>query len=348
MWRMALTAILCLTFSGGCDRSPELKFTHSEQFLKLPAEVQMKLDTALVGEFGTPQSPKLAGNKTVTTAHLLAGQTVYQLRCVQCHGETGDGNGPVAEFLYPRPRDYRKGIFKFASTKFGNRPLREDLIRTVRRGVPGTSMPSFNILDSAEIEAVVDYVMYLARRGEVETRFCIDFEDATADKITDESVKEVLTDIGDRWNVPEEEKIKLASEQPVFTAEHVRRGKQAFLTKGCSKCHEENGRGQSKEPLANDQWGFPTAAADLTSGMLHGGNRPLDVYRRIHGGINGTPMPSFSTLALEDKEMFWDLVAYVLYVSNERRRGHVPDAGLMIPLPSARQPAPSQNAASSK
>jgi hypothetical protein len=26
--------------------------------------------------------------------------------------------------------------------------------------------------------------------------------------------------------------------------------------------------------------------------MLHGGRRPVDIYRRIYSGINGTPMPS--------------------------------------------------------
>lgn len=338
MRKSALAAVLCLSVICGCNRAPELTYAHREQFSKLNPEVQTKLDAALVAAFGTPQAPRLPGSPLVTTEHLLAGQKVYQLRCTQCHGDNGDGNGPAAEFLYPRPRDYRKGIFKFASTKFGNRPLREDLIRTIRRGVSGTSMPSFNLLEPSEIESVVDYVIYLARRGEVEIRFCGDFEDATAATLTDDSVKEVITDIIDRWREAQQERIKLASEQPVFTAEHVLRGKQAFLSKGCSKCHEENGRGQSKEPLGNDQWGFPTAAADLTSGMLHGGSRPIDVYQRIHGGINGTPMPSFSALEAENKEIFWDLVAYVLYVSNERRRGHVPDAGLVAPLPIAKQP----------
>lgn len=69
------------------------------------------------------------------------------------------GNGPAGKFMYPRPRDYRKGLFKFTSTPYGARPLRSDLIRTVKVGIRGTSMPDFKLLPQHEIEAVVDYVM---------------------------------------------------------------------------------------------------------------------------------------------------------------------------------------------
>ena len=37
-----------------------------------------------------------------------------------CHGSSGAGDGPTAAFLYPRPRDYRRGLFKFTSTAQGD------------------------------------------------------------------------------------------------------------------------------------------------------------------------------------------------------------------------------------
>src|SRR5262245_2338944 len=40
---------------------------------------------------------------------LLAGRNLYMQHCIHCHGVTGDGNGPTAKFLNPRPRDYRLG-----------------------------------------------------------------------------------------------------------------------------------------------------------------------------------------------------------------------------------------------
>ncbi|MFO0916817.1 MAG: cytochrome c [Planctomycetaceae bacterium] len=104
-----------------------------------------------------------------------------------------------------------------------------------------------------------------------------------------------------------------------------------FSAKRCSKCHGEDGRGQTADNRGADAWGFQTRAADLTSGMLHGGNRPIDIYRRIHNGINGTPMPSFANALKSEPDTIWDLVAYVLLVSNERRSGNIPRPGLLRP-----------------
>ena len=41
-------------------------------------------------------------------------------------------------------------------------------MRTVTQGIVGTSMPSFALLPAAELNAVVDYVILLAQRGETE------------------------------------------------------------------------------------------------------------------------------------------------------------------------------------
>ena len=57
----------------------------------------------------------------------------------------GAGDGPTAPFLYPTPRDYRKGIFKFTSTPSGKPPHRErpaadDLQRLARHVDAGVSL----------------------------------------------------------------------------------------------------------------------------------------------------------------------------------------------------------------
>jgi hypothetical protein len=93
---------------------------------------------------------------------------------------------------------------------------------------------------------------------------------------------------------------------------------------GCIKCHGVDGRGATEGEIRKDSWGYVTKAADITSGMLHGGVEPLDIYRRIHSGINGTPMPEFSLVAKKDPELIWDLTAYVIYLSNVRRSGKTP------------------------
>jgi mono/diheme cytochrome c family protein len=46
----------------------------------------------------------------------VKGKQVYTLFCVPCHGDQGDGKGPVGITLQPPPRDFIKGEFKYAST----------------------------------------------------------------------------------------------------------------------------------------------------------------------------------------------------------------------------------------
>src|SRR5436190_4487451 len=144
------------------------------------------IDEILQALFGTPDEPSLPAvegievGKMISPAHLkLAAGPVgsdeagnarglYREHCAHCHGITGDGSGPTATFLNPYPRDYRKGQFKFKSTPIGQKPTHEDLKKIVVDGVPGTAMPSFKLLPDQEVEALVEYVKYLAIRGEVE------------------------------------------------------------------------------------------------------------------------------------------------------------------------------------
>jgi mono/diheme cytochrome c family protein len=343
IWRIALCGVLALTCAPGCRRWEAPQFVASEAAEKLPAELQQTVRVELVKQTGTFLKPVMLGATDASRYDLSRGQAVYQERCVQCHGVSGDGNGPAAKFLYPRPRDYRKGIFKFASTPYGYRPLRDDLLRTLRQGVRGTSMPNFNLLPEQDLQAVVDYVLALTRRGEFEQQLV-----ATADSdgaIDPEAVtSELVPDVLDRWNEAESSEVLPASPQPRFTADHVERGKKSFLTLGCAKCHGDDGRGEAIAERRDDAWGYPTRAADLTSGMLHGGNRPLDVYRRIYNGINGTPMPGFSGSLKDQPETVWDLVAYVLAVSNHRRQGEVPPPAEIRPYVPAPGSLPARGA----
>ena len=78
-----------------------------------------------------------------------AGKAVYQLKCVGCHGEKGDGKGPAAELLVPQPRDFTSGIYKIRTTA-GKAPSDQDLFKVITDGMPGTSMPSWAVLPEKE------------------------------------------------------------------------------------------------------------------------------------------------------------------------------------------------------
>ncbi len=326
-----LLAVCLLGFSG-CHRAPEPEFTNSAELQALKPELQAPVLKALGEQCATPSHPKMLWRPAFDTAHLQRGLAVYRKRCVQCHGDSGDGNGPVAGSLYPRPRDYRKGIFKFASTPYGAKPLRTDLIRTVSRGISGTSMPAFHLLPNADIEAVVDYVLALTHRGELESQLVL--EVGSADAYEEDVLTETIDTIKGRWEQAAQQVYYPLTIEPVFTAEHIIAGKAAFLSKGCAQCHGADGRGQTPENLKGDRkdaWGYSTRAADLTSGMLRGGGRPIDLYRRIYSGINGTPMPAFNNVLKDEPDTIWNLVAYVLHVSGRRRTGEILPTGDIAP-----------------
>ncbi len=323
----------------GCHRAADPMFVSSVELQAMKPELQAPIQKTLVEHCASPAHLKMLWRPEFDVGQLQRGYQVYQKRCAQCHGSSGDGNGPAAASLYPRPRDYRKGMFKFASTPYGSKPIRADLILTVNRGISGTSMPSFHLLPEADIAAVVDYVLALTHRGELEAQLTA--EVAGADAFEEDVAKDTVDLIKGRWELADQEVYQPVTTQPVFTAEHITAGRKAFLSKGCAQCHGIDGRGQTLENLKGDRadaWGYPTRAADLTSGMLRGGTRPIDVYRRIYGGINGTPMPSFNNVLKDEPETIWNLVAYVLHVSGRRRSGEIPPSGNIAPYVTAAMP----------
>ncbi|MFQ5697954.1 MAG: c-type cytochrome [Myxococcota bacterium] len=60
-------------------------------------------------------------------ADLQKGKQVFMTYCATCHGEKGDGQGPVGKALNPPPRDFTKGDFKYGSSD-------QDLFDTMSNG----------------------------------------------------------------------------------------------------------------------------------------------------------------------------------------------------------------------
>src|SRR5262245_34339429 len=64
--------------------------------------------------FGIRSSgPPGAGPREAPPVDRVAqGKELFDNHCAACHGEKGDGNGPAARFLYPKPRDFTEGKFR--------------------------------------------------------------------------------------------------------------------------------------------------------------------------------------------------------------------------------------------
>ncbi len=212
-------------------------------------------------------------------AQAADGQAIYAQRCEICHGAEGDGNGPAAANLDPKPRDFRRGWYKIRSTTSGQLPTDADLVRVISTGMPGTTMPAWKgVLTGEEIEAVAQYLKSFSRRFERETPQSV----AAAAKVPS-------------------------------GAESIARGRELFAGQQaeCVKCHGNAGRGDgpSADELTDD-FGNVIAPADLAMAWLfRGGPTADEIYMRLKTGLTGSPMPSYADVLTDDQ--LWDLANYV-------------------------------------
>jgi cytochrome c oxidase cbb3-type subunit 2 len=228
-----------------------------------------------------PQNVALSVMQIPSSRDLLArGREVYEARCVGCHGPNGDGNGPAATFLFPRPRDFTIAVFKFRTTPSGSLPTDGDLFRTVTRGVRWTAMPTWHELPDKDRLAVLTFIKTFS----------------------------------DRWKDEKPEAAVTIGDPPPATPELVARGKELYQKAKCFQCHGETGKGDgpSADELEDD-FKFPIRPADFTRGQFKGGSTVQDIYRTMTLGLDGTPMPSFAD-SMSDEER-WAISYYVLSLS---------------------------------
>ena len=230
---------------------------------------------------------------TPVAADLEAGKKLYQRYCTQCHGDEGKGDGPAADLLYPRPRDFTMAIFKVRTTLSGQLPTDHDLFRSISDGLTGTAMPAWKkYLTEQERWQLVHYVKSLDAFG----------------FFKEEPPKQHI----------------VVGEPPKITPELEARGKQLYQDKKCWQCHGQLGRGDGVSAAGlKDEWGNAILPVNFTkSWRFRGGDRIEDIYRTFTTGVNGTPMPSFAD-AIPAEADRWALAAYVKSLSRPQQTGQV-------------------------
>ena len=157
------------------------------------------------------------------------------------------------------------------------------------------------------------------------------------------SFQEEYAFVHEKWAEAEDEGKVIAydGEVPQSTPETVARGRQLFLGgegtgANCASCHGEDGRGGGPSAFeadpetgemvrVKDDWGHGISPRDLTRGLYRFGRRPIDLYRRIYAGINGTPMPEHIGMQITeedgsqrplDEDDVWDLVHFVRSIAS--------------------------------
>lgn len=211
-------------------------------------------------------------------------ESVYVKNCINCHAWEGSGRGPGSAGVDPYPRDFRAGVFKYKTTVRLAKPLKSDLAKTVRYGLAGSGMGAYDKITETELNDVVEYVVYLSMRGELERKM-IDHAatefDLSANPPTrwvkeeggklivnpeqQETLDGFMEEIATAWHeannnlivvakptdMPVLEKAPASWDEVTGNAEllaSVNRGKELFIGQAavCSSCHGPGGLGDGR------------------------------------------------------------------------------------------------------
>lgn len=279
----------------------------------------------------------VAAPAAVAAQDVENGRVVYERWCAECHGVDGAGDGPAAEYMLPRPRDFVQARYQVRTTPNGELPTDDDIMRILEVGMPGTTMPAWPNLSDEQRRDVIAYIKTFSRF----------FENA------DPQPMDFASDPGGGGDALES-------------------GRAAYEALECWKCHGDSGRGSGQSTPTLEDWReLPIRAADLTEPWkFNGGGTPEMIYRRMMTGLDGTPMPAYSDAVASDvvsAEQLWHVAYYVASLAptlepatadliaaarvegelpaapdaeawNEARPAFVPLAGQIIETPRAQAP----------
>ena len=158
-----------------------------KQIKELALAIQQKKDKDKVKNLALKLRKQITidHNLTITLKNhpdFKNGQEVFAKNCASCHGEKGDANSPMAQFLKPPPRNLLEAEFLQDLS-----PSR--VYNTLKVGIPETAMVSYdNILTEKEKWDVSFYVLRLAFK-----------EQKKSQKIDQESLDKLSSTLS--WNL---------------------------------------------------------------------------------------------------------------------------------------------------
>ena len=247
------------------------------------------------------------------------GQKLFIRYCAFCHGESGDGRGPAAPMLTPRPRNFGDNQFHLVTAANGT-PTDDDLFRVITNGIPGTAMEPFAELSEADRLALVGHVRVLTRDGFREQVRRKAVHDGL--ELSDSELEAVIS----RKTTPESPVVPPEA-WPAATPESLARGRQLYQD-NCVCCHGPTGRGDGEEKF-KDAFGRPIVPTDLTKGVFKGGGDRSQLYARVVLGLPGSPMPGNPALA---PEAVADLVNFILALQSSPTDPRSPGADVLAPV----------------
>jgi len=236
-----------------------------------------------------PKPPRRTG------ALELLGASLYRARCASCHGDSGDGKGPIAAGLPVPPTNFTAGVYKLRSTPTGSIPTDADLFTTITRGVHETPMLPWPDLRDDDRWALVFHLQSLSVRFH------------------------------------EERPVRpIAVPRPPAETEELRaKGRRLYATLQCAACHGAKGMadGARAGVYRGPSGLIDIRVRDFSRGRFIRGTDMEDLYLTLRVGLEGTPMPAYGALSDGD---IWALAAHVRSLIGQRPILDFPPAGQSI------------------
>lgn len=258
----------------------------------------------LVAACNVEKSPfkegKILAGKEVSRSTLNLGYTTYVEYCIQCHGATGQGDGPAAKGLLPPPRNLTHGLYKFPWVAYGDLPHDEDFARIIRHGLNGSAMLKWDISDE-RLDAVIQYIKTFAPET---------WEGK--DKTVGEKIPLPADPYGD-----------------VYRHQAIEKGRKVYhVTAACTQCHRGYAtkaeiQGWAKEmgtsvELGSDlyqlkaqdgEYNYKVLPPDFTYHHLRSITDVPSIVQRLMYGVTGSGMPGWKDVVTDDE--LWALAYYV-------------------------------------
>ncbi len=232
----------------------------------------------------------------------------FHTTCAQCHGETRKGNGPVAEWVHPIPKNLADPVFMRNLTK-------ENVAHSIIHGVPGTPMPPYGeasadkmfpnkepVYTKAQIDLLADWLFDELSKGQsIVGNVAVPKWEYSPQDAKDEMDKEgqsLLVEMDGEKDLFVEEPSLHEGDKPsyfirekYYTKENIAAGKE-FFELNCASCHGKEADGSG---LRAGVMGV-AKPRNLTNVSWLQDRDDLRMIRSIKYGIPGTAMTPWGDL----------------------------------------------------